>query len=53
MALFKPKGSSGGGSNKFMGICELGIVGFVDKSAFGREPQEPLPYMGYHESESF
>ena len=33
MALFKPKGSSSGGGNKFSGICELGIVGFVDKSA--------------------
>ena len=32
MALFKPKGSSSGG-NKFTGICELGIVGFIDKSA--------------------
>jgi hypothetical protein len=34
MALFKPKGSSsGGGGNKFMGVCEMGIVSFADKSA--------------------
>ena len=34
MALFKPKGAtSDGGGNKFMGICEMGIVSFTDKSA--------------------
>jgi len=34
MALFKPKNlSSGTGSNKFMGICEMGIMGFADRSA--------------------
>jgi hypothetical protein len=34
MALFKPKGAtSDSGGNKFMGICEMGIVSFTDKSA--------------------
>ncbi len=33
MALFKPKGSSSGGGNKYMGVCEMGIVSFTDKSA--------------------
>ena len=33
MALFKPKQSSGGGGNKFTGICETHIVGFKDRSA--------------------
>ena len=34
MALFKPKNlNSGTGGNKFMGICEMGIIGFADKSA--------------------
>ena len=34
MALFKPKGmTSGSGGNKYMGICEMGIVSFTDKSA--------------------
>ena len=34
MALFKPKGAmSNGGGNKFMGVCEMGIVNFTDKSA--------------------
>tara|TARA_R110000824_G_scaffold69214_2_gene178333 strand:+ start:15178 stop:15777 length:600 start_codon:yes stop_codon:yes gene_type:complete len=30
MAIFKPK--STGGGNKFLGICEVGIVGFKDRS---------------------
>ena len=34
MALFKPKNlNSGTGGNKFMGICEMGIMGFTDRSA--------------------
>ena len=34
MALFKPKGAmSDGGGNKFMGICEMNVVSFTDKSA--------------------
>ena len=33
MALFKPKGSSSGGGNKYMGVCEMGIVSFTDRSA--------------------
>lgn len=34
MALFKPKSvMSDGSGNKFMGICEMGIVSFTDKSA--------------------
>ena len=32
MALFKPK-STGGGGNKFTGICEPHIVGYKDRSA--------------------
>ena len=32
MALFKPK-STGGGGNKFTGICETHIVGYKDRSA--------------------
>ena len=35
MALFKPKNLSNNNtkSNKFMGICEMGIMGFSDRSA--------------------
>ena len=34
MALFKPKSAmSDGGGNKFMGVCEMGIVSFEDQSA--------------------
>ena len=34
MALFKPKSAmTGSGNNKYMGICEMGIVSFTDKSA--------------------
>jgi hypothetical protein len=33
MALFKPKGmSSNSGHNKYMGVCEMGIVSFSDRS---------------------
>ena len=32
MALFKPK-SSGKGGNKFMGVCELDVLTFKDRSA--------------------
>mgnify|MGYP003655512675 CR=1 FL=1 len=33
MALFKPKGATGsGGGNKYMGICEMGLVSFEDQS---------------------
>ena len=31
MALFKPKASQGSG-NKFMGMCEMDILGFTDRS---------------------
>ena len=31
MALFKP--TSGGGGNKFTGICEMGIISYKDRSA--------------------
>ena len=30
MAIFKPK--STGGSNKFLGICEIALMGFKDRS---------------------
>ena len=33
MALFKPKGAMNDSGNKFMGVCEMGIVSFTDKSA--------------------
>jgi len=33
MAIFKPEMKSSGGGNKFMGVCEMGISSFVDKSA--------------------
>ncbi len=33
MALVKPKMSTGGGGNKFYGICEASIVGYEDKSS--------------------
>jgi len=34
MALFKPKGSdTGNGGNKYMGVCEMTVIGFTDKSA--------------------
>tara|TARA_R100001594_G_scaffold89766_2_gene124196 strand:- start:3013 stop:3627 length:615 start_codon:yes stop_codon:yes gene_type:complete len=34
MALFKPKGAmSDGGGNKFMGVCEMAVISFEDKSA--------------------
>ena len=32
MAIFRPEGSSSSGSN-FYGICEIAILGFVDKSS--------------------
>ena len=34
MALFRPKASSsGGGNSKYTGLCEMGIIGFTDKSS--------------------
>tara|TARA_Y100001973_G_scaffold56452_1_gene83371 strand:+ start:1035 stop:1646 length:612 start_codon:yes stop_codon:yes gene_type:complete len=33
MALFKPKGAMSDGGNKYMGVCEMGIISFEDQSA--------------------
>jgi hypothetical protein len=33
MAIFKPVSTTSSNSNKFLGICEIAIIGFKDKSA--------------------